>query len=67
MPMELLRPPPQSDELAMIRRQIESFDDIGAVDDEIRGIIAPSPIRPLRENGPHHQPFATLPYNVRVM
>jgi hypothetical protein len=59
--------PLSPDELAMIRQQIESFDDIGAVDDEIRGIVAPSPVRPLRENGPHHQPFAALPYNVRVM
>src|SRR6266478_4829506 len=41
MPIEFLHGRPLSpEELEMIRREIESFDDIGAVDDEIRGIVA---------------------------
>ena len=41
MPFEFLHGRPLSlDELEMIRREIEAFDDIGAVDDEIRGIVA---------------------------
>ena len=32
--------PLSPEELEMIRREIEAFDDIGAVDDEIRGIVA---------------------------
>jgi hypothetical protein len=32
--------PLSPEELELIRQQIESFDDIGAVDDEIRGIVA---------------------------
>jgi hypothetical protein len=41
MPMEFLQGRPLSpEELEMIRRQLESLDDIGAVDDEIRGIVA---------------------------
>ncbi len=40
-PMEFLHGRPLSpEELEMIRRQLESLDDIGAVDDEIRGIVA---------------------------
>ena len=34
------RSPLSPEDLEMIRREIESFDDIGAVDDEIRGIVA---------------------------
>jgi hypothetical protein len=41
MPVEFLHGRPLSPaELEMIREQIESLDDIGAVDDEIRGIVA---------------------------
>jgi microsomal dipeptidase-like Zn-dependent dipeptidase len=41
MPMEFLQGRPLSpDDLEMIRRQIEELDHIGAVDDEIRGIVA---------------------------
>jgi hypothetical protein len=41
MPIEFLHGRPLSpEELEMIRREIEAFDDIGAVDDEIRGIVA---------------------------
>jgi hypothetical protein len=41
MPIEFLYGRPLSPEdLEMIRREIESFYDIGAVDDEIRGIVA---------------------------
>ena len=41
MPIEFLHGRPLSpEELEMIRRDIEAFDDIGAVDDEIRGIVA---------------------------
>ena len=41
MPMEFLNGRPLSpEELEMIRQQIEALDDIGAVDDEIRGIVA---------------------------
>jgi hypothetical protein len=42
MPMEFLHGRPLSpEELEMIRRQIEEgFEVIGAVDDEIRGIVA---------------------------
>ena len=41
MPMEFLHGRPLSpEELEMIRRELESLDDIGAVDDEIRGIVA---------------------------
>jgi hypothetical protein len=41
MPIEFLRGCPLSPEdLERIRREIESFDDITAVDDEIRGIVA---------------------------
>ncbi len=41
MPMEFLHDRPLSpEELEMIRREIESFEDIGVVDDEIRGIVA---------------------------
>jgi len=32
--------PLSPEELEMIRREIEAFDDIGAVSDEIRGIVA---------------------------
>jgi hypothetical protein len=40
-PMEFLHGRPLSpEELELIRREIESFDDIGAVDDKIRGIVA---------------------------
>ncbi len=40
-PIEFLHGRPLSPEqLEMIRREIESFDDIGAVDDEIRSIVA---------------------------
>ena len=39
--IEILHGRPLSpEELEMIRQQIEAFDDIGAVDDEIRGIVA---------------------------
>jgi len=39
--MEFLRGRPLSPEdLERIRREIEPFDHIGAVDDEIRGILA---------------------------
>jgi hypothetical protein len=39
--MEFLNGRPLSpEELEMIRQQIEALDDIGAVDDEIRGIVA---------------------------
>jgi hypothetical protein len=41
MPMEFLHGRPLSPEdLEMIRRELESLDDIGAVDEEIRGIVA---------------------------
>jgi hypothetical protein len=41
MPIEFLHGRPLSpEELEMIRREIEAFDRIGAVDDEIRGIVA---------------------------
>ena len=41
MPMELPHGRPFSpEELELIREQIEALDDIGAVDDEIRGIVA---------------------------
>jgi hypothetical protein len=41
MPIEFLHGRPLSpDDLEGIRREIEAFDDIGAVDDEIRGIVA---------------------------
>jgi hypothetical protein len=41
MPMEFLNGRPLSpEELEMIRRKLESSDDIAAVDDEIRGIVA---------------------------
>jgi len=41
MPVEFLHGRPLCpEELEMIREQIESLDDIGAVDDEIRGIVA---------------------------
>jgi len=41
MPIEFLHGRPLSpEELEMIRRELESLDDIGAVDDEIRGIVA---------------------------
>jgi hypothetical protein len=43
MPIEFLRGHPLSpEELETIRRELESLsrDDIGAVDDEIRGIVA---------------------------
>jgi len=41
MPIEFLHGRPLSpEELEMIRRDIDAFDDIGAVDDEIRGIVA---------------------------
>jgi len=41
MPIEVLHGHPLSaDDLEMLREQIEAFDDIGAVDDEIRGIVA---------------------------
>ena len=41
MPIDFLHGRPLSpEELEMIRREIEAFDDIGAVDDEIRGIVA---------------------------
>ena len=43
MPMEFLHGRPLSpEELEMIRRKLESLrrDDIAAVDDEIRGIVA---------------------------
>jgi hypothetical protein len=41
MPMEFLNGRPLSlEELEIIRRELESMDDIGAVDDEIRGIVA---------------------------
>jgi hypothetical protein len=41
MPMEFLHGRPLSpEELEMIRQRIEALDDIGAVDDEIRGIVA---------------------------
>jgi hypothetical protein len=41
MRMEFLHGRPLSpEELEMIRRELESLDDIGAVDDEIRGIFA---------------------------
>ncbi len=46
MPMEFLHGRPLSpDELEMIRQRIEALDDIGAVDDEIRGIV--------KRNWPH--------------
>jgi hypothetical protein len=41
MAIEFLHGRPLSPEdLEQIRRSIELFDDIGAVDDEIRGIVA---------------------------
>ena len=41
MPLEFLRGRPLSpQDRERIRREIEAFDDIGAVDDEIRGIVA---------------------------
>lgn len=41
MPMEFLRGRPLSPEdLETLRQQIESFDDIGASDEEVRGIVA---------------------------
>ena len=41
MPIEFLHGRPLSpEELEMIRQQIEASDDIGAVDDKIRGIVA---------------------------
>src|SRR6266853_3822640 len=41
MPMGFLHGRPLSpEELEMIRQRIEALDDIGAVDDEIRGIVA---------------------------
>src|SRR5260370_37546737 len=41
MPIEFLHGPHLSPEdLQMIRQQAEAFDNIGAVDDEIRGIVA---------------------------
>ena len=41
MPMELPHGRPFSpEELELIREQIEALDDVGAVDDEIRGIVA---------------------------
>jgi hypothetical protein len=41
MPIEFLHGHTLSPEgVEMIRREIESFNDIGAVDDEIRGIVA---------------------------
>jgi len=41
MPLEFLHGCPLSpQDLERIRREIEAFDDIGAVDDEIRGIVA---------------------------
>jgi hypothetical protein len=41
MPMEFLHGRPLSPEdPEMIRRQVEEFEVIGAVDDEIRGIVA---------------------------
>ena len=46
MPMEFLHGRPLSpDELEMIRQRIEALDDIGAIDDEIRGIV--------KRNWPH--------------
>ncbi len=40
VPMEFLHGRPLSaEDLELIREQIESFDDITAVDDEIRGIV----------------------------
>jgi hypothetical protein len=53
MPMEFLHGRPLSpEELGMILRELESLDHIGAVDDEIRGIVArnwphlPAKLRP---------------------
>ena len=41
MPMEFLHGHPLSpEELEMFRQRIEALDDIGAVDEEIRGIVA---------------------------
>jgi hypothetical protein len=41
VPVEFLHGRPLSPEdLELIRQEIESFDHIGAVDDEIRGIVA---------------------------
>jgi hypothetical protein len=41
MPIEFLHGRPLSPEdLEMIRRQVEEFEVIGAVDEEIRGIVA---------------------------
>jgi hypothetical protein len=41
MPIEFLHGRPLSPEdLEMIRRQVEEFEVIGVVDDEIRGIVA---------------------------
>ncbi len=41
MPIEFLHGRPLSpEELERIRRSIELFEDIGAVDDEVRGIVA---------------------------
>jgi hypothetical protein len=41
MPIEFLHGRPLSpEELEMIRRKIEALDDIGAVDGEIRAIVA---------------------------
>jgi hypothetical protein len=46
MPIEFLHGRPLSpEELELIRHQIEALDDIGAVDDEIRGIV--------KRNWPH--------------
>jgi hypothetical protein len=46
MPIEFLHGRPLSaDELEALRLEIESFDDIAAIDDEIRGIV--------RRNWPH--------------
>jgi hypothetical protein len=40
MPMEFLHGRPlSSEELDMIRKQIEDMDDITAIDDEVRGIV----------------------------
>jgi hypothetical protein len=40
MPMEFLHGRPLSPgDLEMIRRQVEEFEVVGAVDDEIRGIV----------------------------